>query len=82
METHKRSMLLLFCQFDMWYDMALRSNKNGEQKPMLNATCSRGAITCFLITERIENYIYKYYICICKDLYVHSHFYIGNISQI
>lgn len=44
---------------------------------MLNATCSRGAITCFLITERIENYIYVY----VKDLYVHSHFYIGNISQ-
>lgn len=41
---------------------------------MLNA---RGAITCFLITERIENYIYVY----VKDLYVHSHFYIGNISQ-
>lgn len=35
---------------------------------MLNATSSRGAITCFLITERIENYIYVY----VKDLYVHS----------
>lgn len=31
--------------------------------------------------ERIENYI-NINICICKDLYVHSHFYIGNISQI
>lgn len=27
---------------------------------MLNATCLRGAINCFLITERIENYIYVY----------------------
>lgn len=55
-----RSILLLFCRFAMWYHM---ESSWEWTKPLLNATCSRGAITCFLITGRIENYIY---ICICK----------------